>query len=95
MITHELKDILAKTPVGYFKYIRVGNKFRFCHLEESHANLQSDDKAIGAGFLKINEQGIRLEGYSLTLNLGVGPGDEELLSKLLNLPINDHLMGGL
>lgn len=88
MTIHQLKDILAKSPFVIFKYVRIGDEFRFGILEENHVDLQSNNKATGAGFLSTCPRGIRLHGYSSTLNMGVGPGDEEFLSKLLNLPIN-------
>lgn len=91
MTINQLKAQLTKTPNGYFKYIRVGNEFRFSDITEinglTHKGLQHSNKANGAGFLRTFPNGMYIEGYSLTLKMGSGSGDEELLSELLNLPI--------
>jgi hypothetical protein len=93
MSLEQLKKLLAENPLGYFKYVRVGDEFRFMEgvvIGLTHSGLQGTDTASGAGWLKTYPDGMFIEGYSLTLNMGPGPGDEELLSELLGLPIKDR-----
>ena len=93
MATHltadQVKTSLADNQLGYFRYVKVGEEFRFSDATGglSHIELQGSDTASGAGFLRIYPDGMFIEGHSFTLRMGAGLGDEELLSKLLGLPI--------
>jgi len=89
----QVKICLAKNPIGYFKYVRIGDEFRFSVVTAgglTHIELQGPDKASGAGFLAAGANGMFIDGNSSTLKIGPGQGDEELLSELLGLPIKER-----
>lgn len=90
MTVEQVKARCSDGRLGYFRYVRVGDEFRFSDAatgELTHNELQGSDAASGAGFLKIYPDGMFIEGHSSTLSMGSGPGDEKLLSELLGLPI--------
>lgn len=92
MTIDQVKAHLAENPFGYFRYVRVGEAFRFSDAAGgfTHIELQGSGAASGAGFLKACPDGMFVEGHSSTLSIGPGSGDEELLSELLGLPIRDR-----
>lgn len=89
----QVRASLADDQLGYFRYVRVGDEFRFSDAASgglAHIDLQGSDTASGAGFLKTYPDGMFIEGHSSALCMGSGPGDEKLLSELLGLPIKCH-----
>lgn len=90
--TDQLRQIIAENPYGYFRYVRVGYEFRFADIASSnltHRTLRGDDVATGAGFIRTHCDWMLVEGNSMTLSMGPSRDDEEVLSKLLRLPIKD------
>lgn len=92
MTLKQLNQLLKANPVGpfgYFRYVRVGDEFRFADIESNlaHCKLCGNDIATGAGFIRVHSDWMLVEGRSMTLDIGPGPDDEEKLSELLGLPV--------
>lgn len=94
IITIDKVNVLIQDGLShYFKYVRVDTDtqlpaFRFAENDYiSHKDLAGPWRIVGAGFLKIRKEGMLVEGYSMSVNFGPSPDDEEKLSQLLNLPI--------
>jgi hypothetical protein len=87
----QVKEELKKSPHQYYKYIRIGNEFRFISIEiygGSHTQMvQEGETPVSAGFVKFTyDNTFFTEGYSSTLNLGRADDDDTLLGSIFNLP---------
>ena len=90
MLTIEqIKTAIANNDgCGIFKYVRVGNEFRFTDIMSEHKSLVKDgEKAFSGAMLRIKFNAIRVTDYSMSLNIGPSIDDEELLSKLFDMPV--------
>lgn len=90
-----IQDVLTyleqNDQLAYLKYVRCNGEYRFsdatAYYGISHFRLTSGDIPESAGFIKITSNGLYINGYSSTLNLGPDPADEQKLSSLLSMPI--------
>ena len=79
--------------IAYLRYVRVNGEYRFADVTAygiDHTGLANGDPVESAGFVKIRPEGFYVEGYSMMLKIGPAVDDEENLSRLLNLPIQDR-----
>ena len=86
----QIKEILAKNDFVVFKYVRVGEDYRFAVVDvygvEHKQLLNNKEKAKSAGFCTLDRgQVILPEIPSTSLKLGPAPDDEANLKKLFAL----------
>lgn len=91
----QIKQKIAEGEFLYLKYVRVGEEYRFCEVSDhygcSHKRLLREGEIpTGAAFLNIHPDGLFVEGYSSTLNMGDAPGDQENFCKIFNLPLKER-----
>jgi hypothetical protein len=73
------------------KYVRVGDEYRFCDISDHYGCnhkrlLREGEVPTGAAFLHIRPDGLFIDSYSTTLNIGSAAGDQENFCKMFNLP---------
>jgi len=88
---HTVEQIKTKTLgdyVVYVKYVRVGNDYRFAiqadWFSPEHRDLvKSDETPTSAGIFKLYRDRFEWEsGWSMSLQVGSAPDDEDNLKKL-------------
>jgi len=78
---------------AHLKYVRVNGAYRFGDANSfttEHIGLANGEPVESAGFVKVSPDGLSVEGHSSQLEIGPASDDEENLSRLLNLPIQDR-----
>ena len=79
--------------IGYYKYVRVNGQYRFTDATvnfEDHKFLSKWEPVEGAATIKIYPKGIKIEGYSSSLNIGPCEQDYVDLPKLFNRPLEEN-----
>ena len=90
-----LEEVESNSGWRLLKYIKVANKYRFADAEGlnqlNHKDmLMAGETATSAGFVKIKDRKLSLEGYSTTLQLGRDSDDAENISSLLGLELDSN-----
>lgn len=89
----DVKAEISKTGYGGFKYVKMQTgEYRFCDIQSfscDHKSISNGEPVSSAGFMKLNEEGLTISGYSMSLNIGPDAMDYDDLPKLFGVPYKD------
>jgi hypothetical protein len=82
-ISEAKHTVTDRNGFAWFKYVRIGNEFRFLEMEQNHSDCLNDNEiAKSAGTVKIRFGEIEVSDYSMTLNIGPAEDDEKIITEL-------------